>query len=213
MPKLKIDNPFFHFMGKLGDLVLLNLVWTVCCLPVVTAGAANTALYYVARKLAAGEEYRVFRDFFRSFRQNWKQATLAWLVLLPLGALALADLVIGFSTLGISGNLFRGIGVVLCILWLMVEEYVFPLLARYEYRFPQIFSNALYLSVTNFTVTVSSVALAVWLPLLLWHSPDMGLYALPLWLLLGGALSALIVSALLLPVFRRMESTNKEDDT
>ena len=213
MPKLKIDNPFFRFMGKLGDLVLLNLVWTVCCLPVVTAGAANTALYYVARKLAAGEEYRVFRDFFRSFRQNWKQATLAWLVLLPLGTLALADLVIGFSTPGGSGNLFRGIGVVLCILWLMVEGYVFPLLARYEYRLPQLFSNALYLSVTNFTVTVSSVALAVWLPLLLWRSPDMGLYALPLWLLLGGALSALIVSALLLPVFRRIESTNKEDGT
>lgn len=213
MPKLKIDNPLFRFMGKLGDLILLNLVWTICCVPLITIGAANTALFYVARKMAAGEEYRIFREFFKSFRQNWKQATLAWLILVPLGILALADLVIGFSTPGVSGNIFRGIGVVLCILWLMAEGYVFILLARYEYRLPQLFSNVVYFGVTNFTATISMVALTLWLPLLIWRSPDIGLYALPIWLLLGGALSALIVSSLLLPAFRRLESTSKEDET
>ena len=45
MPKLKIDNPFFRFMGKLGDLVILSVLWLLCCLPVVTIGASTTALF------------------------------------------------------------------------------------------------------------------------------------------------------------------------
>lgn len=214
MAKLKIDSPFFRFMGRLGDLLLLNLLWLVCSLPVVSFGAANTALFCVARKMAAGEDYRVARDFFRSFRQNWREATLAWLILLPLGALALSDLVIGFRTAGASGNVFRGIGIVCCLLWLLVEGYAFPLLARFDYRLSQLFPNALFLSLRNPAATLSSVALFVWFPLLLLRSPDVAIYLLPLWVLLGGALSALIVSALLLPAFRKLEAaTAKEDDS
>ena len=41
------DNPVWRFIGKLGDLVLLNLLWLICCIPVFTAGAATTAVYYV----------------------------------------------------------------------------------------------------------------------------------------------------------------------
>ena len=206
MTNLNINNPFFRFMGKLGDLILLNLVWLLCCIPVVTVGASNTALFYVARKLAAGEEYRIFHDFFQALRQNWKQATATWLILAPLGGLFLVDLIIGLYTGGAFGNVFRGIGAVLCVVWLMVEGYSFLLLARYEYTVKQLLVHALFLSISNPTVTITSVALAVWLPLLMWKSLDIALYALPFWLLLGRAVSAVIVSALMLPVFRRLEA-------
>ncbi len=212
MPKLKTDNPFFRFMGKLGDVILLNLVWLACCLPVVTIGAANTAVFYVARKIAAGEDYWVFRDFFRSFRQNWRQATAAWLILLPLGALAMADLLIGLQTPGAAGNVFRGIGIVFCLLWLVVEGYAFPLLARYEYRLRPLFTNALFLSVTNLPATLTSVALAVWLPLLMVFSPEVAVYLLPVWLLAGGAGPAVAVSTLLGPTFEKLERKGAGDD-
>ena len=81
-PFLKTDNPVFSFMGKLGDVVLLNLTWLLCCVPVATIGASTTALFYVARKICLDEDYRVWHDFFHSFRANWKQATGLWLVLL-----------------------------------------------------------------------------------------------------------------------------------
>ena len=212
MAKLKIDSPFFRFMGRLGDLILLNLLWLACSLPIVTFGASNTALFYVARKMAAGEDYRVSGDFFRSFRQNWKEATLAWLILLPLGALALSDLIIGFRTAGASGNVFRGIGVVCCLLWLIVEGCAFPLLARFDYELAQLFPSALFLGLRNPAATASSVALFLWMPLLMLRSPDVAVYLLPLWLLLGGALSALIVSALLLPAFRKLEAAAKKNE-
>ena len=69
------DNPVWRFIGKLGDLVLLNLLWLVCCIPVFTAGAATTAVYYVTLKLVRDEDDSTIKSFFRSFIQNFKQAT------------------------------------------------------------------------------------------------------------------------------------------
>lgn len=207
MPRLKIDNPFFHFMGRVGDALLLNLTWLLFCVPVVTVGAANTALFYVARKIAAKEDYRVFRDFLRSFRQNFKEATMAWLALLALGALAVADLIIGFGTPGASGSIFRGIGIVLVLAWLLETGYVFALLARYEYRLGALLRNAFFFGMKNPAATVTLLALSLGLPLLMWRAPEIGLYILPAWLLAGGALIALAVSALLLPAFKKLEDS------
>ena len=49
------DNPVWRFIGKLGDLILLNILWIVCSIPIVTAGAATTAVYYVTLKLVRDE--------------------------------------------------------------------------------------------------------------------------------------------------------------
>lgn len=210
MPKLKIDNPFFRFMGKLGDLVILSVLWLLCCLPVVTIGASTTALFYVARKIAAEEDYQTAKDFFRAFRRNWKQATQVWLLLLASGALFLADLLIGLQTEGAQGNLFRGIGGVLCILWLLVCGYVFPLLARYEYKTGQLLRMAALMSIRRPLTSVMILLLTLWLPLLLWYDLNAGLYLLPLWLLVGGGASALSISNSLLPFFSKLEHTGKE---
>ena len=71
-----MDNKFFVFMGKIADLCMLNLLCIICCIPIVTAGASLTALYYVTMKMVRNEEAYIFRSFFRSFKQNFKQATV-----------------------------------------------------------------------------------------------------------------------------------------
>ena len=77
-----MDNKFFVFMGKVADLCLLNLVLILCCIPVVTAGASLTALYYVTMKMVRNEEAYIFRSFFKSFKQNFRQATVINLIML-----------------------------------------------------------------------------------------------------------------------------------
>ena len=80
-----IDNPFFRLMGAIGDLVVLNILWLLCCLPVVTAGASTLALFAIVHKIAAGEDYRTASGFFKAFRRDFKQATALWLVVLAAG--------------------------------------------------------------------------------------------------------------------------------
>ena len=50
------DNKFFSFMGRVADLMILNLLCIVCCIPVVTAGPAIAAMYYITLKMARNEE-------------------------------------------------------------------------------------------------------------------------------------------------------------
>lgn len=205
MPKLKIDNPVFGVIGTLGDVILLNLLWLVCCVPLVTLGVSTTALFYVARKIIAGEPYHLIADFFHSFRQNWKPATGTWLVLAVVGAIAVIDLFVGFHTPSAMGNLFRGVGIVLFLLWGAVFTLAFPLLSRYEYSVRQILVTSVFLSVRQFPVSLTGIVLLIWVPGLALLSFNAFLFVLPFWVLAGGAASALIISAMLMSVFRQLE--------
>ena len=92
MKKTNIDSPFYRTMGKIGDLLFANLLWLVCCLPIVTAGASTLGLFTVANKMAAKEDYTVHTDFFKAFKRDFKQSTALWLVLLLAGFAALTGL-------------------------------------------------------------------------------------------------------------------------
>lgn len=74
---------FDRIFGFLGQLIALNLLWIVCFLPIITAGASTTALFYCTLKLHKDGDIRVIHDFFRSF----KQSTLIWILMLAAGVL------------------------------------------------------------------------------------------------------------------------------
>ena len=210
MPKLNLDNPLFRAMGKLGDLFLLNLLWMLCCLPVVTVGASSTALFYVARKIAAGEDYLLREDFFHSFRQNFRQATAAWLALAAAGVLFLFSLWSAFHTPGAAGNVFRGTSIALCLLWLIVAGNAFALLARYEYSAARLLTDALIFGVTHPVSGASAIGAALWLPLLAWADAAAALYLFLPWMMVCGAASAVLLSAAQLPGFRKIEARREE---
>ena len=66
-----MDNKFFRFMSKVADLCILNIICVVCCIPVITAGASITAMYYVTLKMVRNEEAYIIRSFFKSFKQTY----------------------------------------------------------------------------------------------------------------------------------------------
>ena len=86
------DNPVWRFIGKLGDLIILNVLWLITSIPIVTIGASTTALYYVTLKLVRDEDGYTIRSFFKSFKENFKQSTIIWLIMLAVGLLIGFDL-------------------------------------------------------------------------------------------------------------------------
>lgn len=82
---LNPDNPVMQFITKIVNTVYLNILWFICSLPVFTIGASTTALYYVTLKMVKNEEGNITKAFFHSFRENFKQGTLIWMILLGLG--------------------------------------------------------------------------------------------------------------------------------
>ena len=87
-----MDNKFFTFMNKVADLCILNIICLVCCIPIVTAGASITAMYYVTLKMVRNEEAYIVRSFFKSFKDNFKQATIINLIMIAVGVVLYLDL-------------------------------------------------------------------------------------------------------------------------
>mgnify|MGYP006388072901 FL=1 len=107
MKFFSLENPIWKVIGNLADFFLLSCLWYLCCLPVVTAGAATTALYYVTLKMARGQEGQLIPAFFHSFKQNLKQATALWVGYLAVGILLVLDLVICLQTSSVfAGAMF-----------------------------------------------------------------------------------------------------------
>lgn len=74
------DSPLMSGLGKIADLVILNVLTLIFCIPIVTIGASLTACHYVALKIRRGEGY-VFKNFWKSFKENLIQSTILWLIL------------------------------------------------------------------------------------------------------------------------------------
>lgn len=119
---------------KIAYSAYLNILWFFCCLPVVTAGASTTALFYVTLKMAKDEEGNVTKAFFRAFRQNFRKATVIWLILLALGTVLALDGYIFYHMRFENAVWAVGTAVFLVAVaaYAIVLMYVFPLLARFE---------------------------------------------------------------------------------
>ena len=91
MPFFSYESKFSQALLKLCNACYLNILWFLCSIPVFTAGAATTALYYTTLKMVQGDDTGVTTLFFRGFRQNFKQGTTLWLILLAAGALLAGD--------------------------------------------------------------------------------------------------------------------------
>lgn len=193
----------FKGMEKVWDLMVLNVLFLLCSLPVVTIGPAATAMHYALRRWRE-QQGEIVKDFFRSFRQNFRQGLILWLVFLALGAL------IGWNFWLISnwtGMLYSVLMVVLLLaayLLLVWVSMVFPLLARFENTTPRMAKNALLLALASPLRSFAAAALNVLPFLLAAVLPELFMVVSAAWLLLLCGVSGFLVQLLFAPVFDRI---------
>ena len=149
-----MDNKFFVFMGKIADLCMLNLLCIICCIPIVTAGASLTALYYVTMKMVRNEEAYIFRSFFRSFKQTFNQATGINIIMLAAAALLYIDTNIAGKMGQPAGKILGMIFAAFTLLYVMILLYVYPLLAKFYNSVKNTFKNAILMAIRHLPYTI-----------------------------------------------------------
>ena len=160
------DGRIMNFLSRLGDMFILNILYLVCCIPIITIGAATTALYYNTLKMAENRESYVWKDFIKSFKQNFRQATIIWLMILVVfGVLAADFLLLGGMGQEIS-SVVAIVAIVLGIFLIMIGVYVFPVLARFDNTVKNTVKNSLIMAVRHLPSTIV-IVLIHGLPLLL----------------------------------------------
>lgn len=153
---LNLDGPIMRLINKIVYSVYLNILWFICCIPIVTAGASTTALFYVALKIAKNEEGNLTKAFFHSFKENLKQGTIIWLILLGLG------IVLGIDGYVLYHMRFENVFWTLCtaffiiaaVAYAIVLMYIFPLLARFDNTVRAMFKNALFMGIRFLLCTI-----------------------------------------------------------
>lgn len=124
------DNVVFRFFNTVGYVWWLHILWLVCSLPVITMGASTTALCYSCMKLRNREGY-VTRNFFHSFKENFRQSTILFLFFLITGGILLLDMVLCSKMDSVKGHLVRYGAIALMIPYSMTLLYAFALQAKF----------------------------------------------------------------------------------
>ena len=141
------DSPFMQKVAKAGNLILLNILWILCSIPVLTMGAATAALYHVIFQYQTADEDTVFKPFFRAFAKNFKQATLLWIPTLAIITLLILDLRYLFAYGGSS--LIWVVVIVASVVFLMIQTQLLPQVARFENKLGTIIKNAALLTILH----------------------------------------------------------------
>lgn len=200
-------NPVFDFINTLCNFTVLNLVFLITCLPVVTIGAALSSLYYVTLREARGEYGYLVRTYLKEFKSNLKSGTGAFLLLFAVGAAILFGLSFWYFLGTTFSAVVLGLLFIGSLLWLFTFSYTFPLIGRFENTVKQTLKNAFSIAMCNMKSTLLLLLTdALFLFFCLYFAP-MKL----LMVLFGFAFLAYCQSFILNKVFEPYEKEQLED--
>jgi len=156
-----IDGKFFSVMTKIADLIILNILWIICCIPIVTIGAATTALNYVTLKMTKDEEAYIVKSFFHSFKQNFRQSTVIWLFLLAGYIIAVVDLIILRDWAFQFSDIIRYVVLALMLILTFITIYIFPIQAKFFNSIKNTFKNSFFISIRHLPSTIVMVLILI----------------------------------------------------
>ena len=202
-----LDSPVMRFLTRLADLMILNIATLVCCLPVFTIGPALTAASYVALKIKRREESYILRDFWKSFKMNFKQSTIIWLILMVLLLVFVGDIVILFYIPEVKIHIVIQIIVVMAGILVITElMWVFGVLAKFDNSIKNTMKNALLLGISHPIKTIL-IALATAIMFFIFLNLP---HLFPILLLFGFSFPVYFGAGRLNKVFQKLEDEYTE---
>ena len=189
-----------EIMNKFLDLVFLTIYWLVSCIPIFTIGAATTSMYYTTQKVIKNDRGYVSGEYWRAFKENFKTATICWLIQLALGLLFAEEGYLCYQ-LWANGDALGWLWVLFLVLEILnvtVALVTFPYIARFDDRAKRVMKNALLITLLHLPKTILQVLLlAVFVIAVIFFVPV---------ILLAPAAYMLLSSFLLEKIFRKYMS-------
>ena len=208
-----MDNSLWRFLGRLADVMILNIVFLITCLPVVTIGAAWTSLSYVTLKMSRDEESYIVKSYFKAFRQNFRQATAIW-------GIALVAMFIFYMDFHIIRSMNPSMAQAMFILLAAIAMlaaltllYVFPVLAKFDNTILNTIKNAFFMAIGNLPHTLLMAAVIVGSVVLTFLSQQTIAVGLLVWIMVGFALIAFLNAHILVKVFDKYIPQEEENSS
>lgn len=195
------DAKVARFLNKLGSLIVLNIMTLICCIPILTAGAALTALFSMTLRLVRNEEGKIISGYGKAFMENFKKATLIWVTALAIGLFMAFDIRLLMTIPGTAYQIYRIVLFILILLEAVVLLHALMLTARFENTIPATLKNASILCAGK-PLPAILMLLVMLMPCALYM---VSLRFLSLGFLLGISGPAFLISIYFTDLFRPME--------
>lgn len=198
------ESPLMQILNNVADLIVLNFIWLICCIPVITIGPASAAMCCVARGMAKGDWPPVLKTFFKAFRSNFKQAIQVSLVLL------IPVCLLGYYLLLAASGGMDDAPMLKYLSWLAIAvigivcSYAYPLLAHFDNTVGNTLKNAVILPLANPVLALIVTGLNLLPILLLLINAELLILFSFFWVLIGCALTAYINARLLGSFFQKL---------
>lgn len=152
------DNKFFEVLGKITDIIILNLLCIISCLPIITIGASVTATYFVALQMVRNEETYIIREFIKRFKENFIFSTKVWSIILIIGLVLSFDFYISRLILNEYMRItLQFILTIVSIIFIFLLTYVFPIISKFENTIKNTMINSILISIQHLPKTIFMV--------------------------------------------------------
>lgn len=201
-----LDSKLMQTMNKFADIMILNVLTLICCIPIITIGPAITAMHYVLLKLYRNEDGYLLRNYFKSFKENFIQSMILGLIYIVIAVILVID--IWYIRNAANVNMVIEIVVVVAaVLSAFSYVWVFPMQCRYENKIRTTVKNSFIVGALNFTKSIMMILIS-FAPILvlMWNA------AVPVVFLLGIALPGYVQAMLYSKVFDKMEGIERTSD-
>lgn len=195
------DSSVMLFMRRIGDFMLLNVLWIICSLPIVTIGVSTSAYYYCMLKIVRDTDSGIVGMFFHSFKDNLKQGTILTVILMAVAAFFGLDF---WACSRLDGQVFTAIKLLLCAMCgvlVVTAMYVFPVLAQFDNTIKNIIKNAFIMGVSHIVTTVILIIITAIPVAFAFLMPYYFLLSMPLWLFGGVSVIVYFKTRLFVKVF------------
>ncbi len=194
------DGPFFAFLEKLSTLIVLNILWLICSLPIVTIGAATTALTSSTLRIPNGFDDHIAKNYFNDFKRRFKESTIIWLITLAIGIILCLDLYYFYNS---SFKAMFYLSLPIAFVYILILLYIFPTQYIYNNSVKNAFRNALFFTVMKLPSSLFMFVGAGITVLISFYSDNFFMkFGILYWIFIGFSIIAYICSYFLNNIYK-----------
>ena len=193
-----LENGFFSFMGKFWDMILLSIIWVLCCIPIITIGPATTAMYYATVKVIRRERGYVLREFFRSFKENLKLGLISAFIFLVMSYILYVDFTYATAQRNAGskyGDLMFAVFIAITTICVFNLVFIYPILSRFTLNLKGLFKTSFIIAMKHFPTTLLMVVIVA--------AFGIGVYIIYPFIFIAPALCCFVCSFLIERVFKK----------
>ena len=143
------SNPVMDYINMISHYILLNIIFVILCLPIITIGPAVAALYQVLLSEVRGEHKYLIRNFFKYFKEVFVQGILLFVVFGTILSILGFSLIFWYSVGSPIATIITVILAFLTVFFSCSLLYAFPLIARFKNTTKQVIKNTFLFTLTH----------------------------------------------------------------